>query len=34
MDVIVEFNEAAFRHGISREDIMCARKSFIKMLGL
>ena len=24
MDVIVEFNEAAFRHGISREDILCA----------
>jgi len=24
MDVIVEFNESAFRHGISREDILCA----------
>lgn len=24
MDVIVEFNEAAFRHGISREDILHA----------
>ena len=24
MDVIVEFNEAAFRHGINKEDILCA----------
>jgi len=24
MDVIVEFNESAFRHGISREDILYA----------
>jgi hypothetical protein len=24
MDVIVEFNEAAFRHNIGREDILCA----------
>jgi len=24
MDVIVEFNESAFRHGFSKEDILCA----------
>jgi len=24
MDVIVEFNEAAFKHGIGKEDILCA----------
>jgi hypothetical protein len=30
MDVIVEFNEAAFRHGISREDILCALKTKIR----
>ena len=29
MDVIVEFNEAAFGHGISREDILHALKSRI-----
>jgi len=29
MDVIVEFNEAAFRHGISKEDILHALKSKI-----
>ena len=29
MDVIVEFNEAAFRHGIGREDILCAYKNRI-----
>ncbi len=29
MDVIVEFNEAAFRHGIGREDILHALKSRI-----
>ena len=29
MEVIVEFNEAAFRHGISREDILCAYKNRI-----
>ena len=29
MDVIVEFNEAAFRHNISKEDIMHALKSKI-----
>jgi hypothetical protein len=27
MDVIVEFNEAAFRHNISKEDILHALKS-------
>jgi len=30
VDVIVEFNEAAFRHGISREDILCALKTKIR----
>ena len=30
MDVIVEFNEAAFRHKISREDILCALKTKIR----
>ena len=29
MDVIVEFNQAAFRHGISKEDIMNALKTKI-----
>ena len=29
MDVIVEFNQAAFRHNISREDIMYALKTKI-----
>ena len=29
MDVIVEFNEAAFRHGISEEDILHALKTKI-----
>jgi len=29
MDVIVEFNESAFRHGISKEDILCAYKNRI-----
>jgi hypothetical protein len=29
MDVIVEFNEAAFRHGISKEDILCAYRNRI-----
>jgi len=29
MDVIVEFNEAAFRHGISKEDIFYALKTKI-----
>jgi hypothetical protein len=29
MDVIVEFNEAAFRHKISKEDILCALNSKI-----
>jgi hypothetical protein len=29
MDVIVEFNEAAFRHGISSEDIMHTFKTRI-----
>jgi molybdopterin-guanine dinucleotide biosynthesis protein len=29
MDVIVEFNEAAFRHGISKEDILHALKTKI-----
>ncbi|MDR2897471.1 MAG: hypothetical protein LBU99_01560 [Spirochaetaceae bacterium] len=27
MDVIIEFNEAAFRHGISREDILFAYRN-------
>jgi hypothetical protein len=27
MDVIVEFNEAAFRHGISKEDILHAYRN-------
>ena len=27
MDVIVEFNEAAFRHNVSKEDIMNALKT-------
>ena len=30
MDVIVEFNEAAFRHGISKEDILNALKYKIR----
>ncbi|GBU29102.1 hypothetical protein R84B8_02666 [Treponema sp. R8-4-B8] len=30
MDVIVEFNEAAFRHGFSKEDILCALKTKIR----
>jgi len=29
MDVIVEFNESAFGHGINKEDILCAYKSRI-----
>jgi hypothetical protein len=29
MDVIVEFNKAAFRHGISKEDILHALKAKI-----
>ena len=29
MDVVVEFNEAAFRHNISKEDIMHALKTKI-----
>ena len=29
MDVIVEFNEAAFRHGINMEDILYAYKNRI-----
>jgi hypothetical protein len=29
MDVIVEFNEAAFRHGVCREDILNALKTNI-----
>jgi len=29
MDVIVEFNEAAFRHNIEREDILCAYRNRI-----
>jgi len=29
MDVIVEFNEAAFRHGFSKEDIINALKTKI-----
>ena len=29
MDVIVEFNEAAFQHGIAKEDIMNALKTII-----
>ena len=29
MDIIVEFNEAAFRHNISKEDIMHALKTKI-----
>ncbi|MDR2482856.1 MAG: hypothetical protein LBD08_04405 [Treponema sp.] len=29
MDVIIEFNEAAFRHGISREDILYAYRNRI-----
>jgi len=28
-DIIVEFNEAAFRHNIDREDILCAFKNRI-----
>jgi hypothetical protein len=28
-DVIIEFNEAAFRHGISKEDILLAYKNRI-----
>jgi len=30
MDVIVEFNQAAFRHNISKEDILHALKSKIR----
>jgi len=30
MDVIVEFNESAFRHKIKREDILCALKNRIR----
>ena len=30
MDVVVEFNEAAFRHNISKEDILHALKSKIR----
>jgi len=30
MDLIVEFNESAFRHGISKEDIINAFKTKIK----
>jgi hypothetical protein len=30
MDIIVEFNDAAFRHRISREDILCALKTKIR----
>ena len=30
MDVAVEFNEAAFRHGFSKEDILHALKSKIR----
>jgi len=30
MDVIVEFNESAFRHNISKEDILCALKTKIR----
>jgi hypothetical protein len=30
MDVIVEFNESAFRHKICREDILCALKTKIR----
>jgi len=30
MDVIIEFNEAAFRHGISKEDILNALKYKIR----
>ena len=29
MDVIIEFNEAAFRHGIKKEDILNALKTKI-----
>jgi hypothetical protein len=29
VDIIVEFNEAAFRHGISKEDILIAYKNRI-----
>ena len=29
MDVVVEFNKAAFRHGISKEDIINALKTKI-----
>jgi hypothetical protein len=28
-DVIIEFNEAAFRHGVSKEDILTAYKNRI-----
>ena len=28
-DVIIEFNEAAFRHNISKEDILCAYRNRI-----
>ena len=34
MDVIVEFNEAAFRHGISREDILNAIKTNINIINV
>ena len=29
MDVIVEFNEAAFRHDVDKEDILCAYRNRI-----
>ena len=29
MDVVVEFNEAAFRHGISKDDILYAYRNRI-----
>ncbi len=29
MDIVVEFNEAAFRHGISKEDILFAYENRI-----
>lgn len=28
MGIVIEFNEAAFRHGISREDIRCAFQNY------
>jgi hypothetical protein len=30
MDVIVEFNKSAFRHDISKEDILCALNTKIR----